>query len=270
MNLKHSLATVVILGLTAGVANADILLTTQNAATLGGLSFSRGDVVRYNASTDTASLFFAASNFANPNENIDAIHLLGNGNLLLSTVNNASLAGFSFRDGDIVEWNFQTQTASLFFNEDLFNNNANIDALAMVGNNLVMSTTASETLGGLSFLDGDIVEYNSGADTASILFSESLFAANEDVDAVDILANGNIVLGVRNNAMLGGLSFSDGDFVEYDPSTDTATLLFSESLFGTNENTFGVSAITTIPAPGAVILAVLGLPLVGAMKRRFS
>lgn len=270
---KQLFKTMAVCAVLAGFAQADVLVSVTNNATLGGLSFSRGDVVRYDAGTDTATLFFDSNLFDNSNEQIDALHVLSNGNLLLSTSNNATLAGLSFSDGDLVEYDFGTGTASLFFDEDLFSGNENIDAAAVLGNgNLVLSTTNNASLGGLSFSDGDLAEYNAGSDTASLFFNEDLFSGNEDIDAVAILANGNLVLSTQNNATLGGLSFSDGDLVEYDPVNDVATLLFDEDLFSGNEDIDGVSAITTlpntIPAPGAAILAAIGLPIAGWVRRR--
>ncbi len=256
--------------LCATFAQADVLISVSGNATLGGLSFEDGDVVRYNTATDTATLFFDADLFSS-NEDIDALHVLSNGNLVLSTKNNATLGGLSFEDGDLVEYDFGSGTASLFFDEDLFSNNEDVDAAAVLANgDLVLSTQNSATLGGLSFEDGDLVRYDGS--TGSLFFDEDLFSNNEDIDAVAVLGNGNIVLSTNGNATLGGLSFEDGDLVEYNPLTDTATLLFDEDLFSGNEEIDGISAITTIPdpipAPAAVVLAAIGLPLAGTIRRR--
>jgi Ca2+-binding RTX toxin-like protein len=93
---------------------------------------------------------------------------------------------------------------------------------------LTLSTIGNAKLGGLTFGDDDLVEYDPAADNSTLAFDGgALFnATNEDIDAVHVLSNGHIVLSTVANATLGGLTFGDDDLVEYDPVSDTASLLF--------------------------------------------
>ena len=81
---------------------------------------------------------------------------------------------------------------------------------------MVLSTIDGATLGGVTFRDGDLVRYDDVTDTATLIFDEDGFSANENIDALHVLANGNILLSTVNDATLGGLTFRDGDIVEYD------------------------------------------------------
>jgi len=219
-----------------------VVLSTTSNATIGGQFFENDDLVEYDLSADSGSVFLNdASVFDDEDNNIDAVHVLADGRVVLSTSGSAEYdvpgPNPTFSDGDLVLYDPVADTATIFLDEDLFSNNADIDALHLLGNgNYILSTTESETLGGLSFRDGDLVEYNPLTDTATLFFNEDLFSDNEDIDAVHVLDNGHIVLSTTGNASLGGLSFENGDLVEYDPIAGTASLFLDEDLFSSGEN----------------------------------
>lgn len=240
-----------------------IYLSTTNGATIGGLTIRDGDIARYDTVSGVATLFFDEDLFA-ASENVDAFVIRPNGNILLSTTSAATLGGLTFRDGDIAEYNPGTNTATLFFNENLFSNDADIDAFDVLGNgHYVLSTAAGETVAGLAFRDGDLVEYDPVSATASIFLNENLFAANENIDAVHVLADGSMILSTVSNASIGGLAFLDGDLVRYVPATNTATLVFSESAFGGGENIDAVFG----PEPATGLLLALGLAGLSIRRR---
>jgi uncharacterized protein YuzE len=219
-----------------------LVLSAQEDANLGGLTFGDDDLADYDPPTDTATRLFDGGNlFSDNGEDIDAVHVLANGHIVLSTEGNARLGGLSFGDDDLVAYDPSTDTTTrLFDGGNLFTNtNEDIDAVHVLANgNIVLSTEGNATLGGLTFGDDDLVEYDPSTDTATLLFDGgNLFSNNgEDIDAVHVLANGNIVLSTEDNANLGGLTFGDDDLVEYDPSTDTATLLFDGGNLFSNTN----------------------------------
>ncbi len=243
----------------AGPVKGNTILSVDNTETLGGLSFGKGDLAKYNPITDTATLYLDGSLFSGPAD-IDAVHILGNGNIVLSTVANATLGGLRFSKGDLIEYNPTTDTSTLYFDEALFSSaQPNIDAAYVNGNgNIILSTTGNATLGGLSFGKDDLVEYNPTTDTATLFLDGNLFSSsNEDVDAAHVLSSGNIVLSTIGGATIGGLSFGAGDLVEYNPMTDTSTLYFDENLFGSSANINGAH-ITSMPEPATVLLLSLG------------
>lgn len=238
-------------------AATTIILSTDATETLGGLTFADGDLAEYDLATDTATLYFDENLFGG-NENIDAAHVLDNGHIIFSTTGAAQLGGLSFRNGDLVEYDPALDTTTLFFSEDLFTSNEDIDAVSIISNgNIVLSTAGAATLGGLTFADGDLIEYNPVTDVATLYLDGDLFVDDEDIDAADVLAGGNIILSTVNAATLGGLTFREHDLVEYNPLTDTATLYLNGDLFSSGANIDTVHIVTTVPEPATIVL--LGL-----------
>ncbi|MCH6576533.1 MAG: cadherin-like domain-containing protein, partial [Proteobacteria bacterium] len=98
------------------LANGHIILSTENDATLGGLSFGDDDLVDYDPVADTATLYFdGGALFSNLDEDIDAVHVLANGHIILSTEGDATLGGLSFGDDDLVDYDPVADTATLYF-----------------------------------------------------------------------------------------------------------------------------------------------------------
>ncbi|MDX1518825.1 MAG: LamG domain-containing protein, partial [Gammaproteobacteria bacterium] len=239
------------------VANTIYLSTTANA-TLGGLSFQDGDLVEYDAATDTTTSppFFDES--ANPpgvpNMDIDAAHLIDDQTLVFSPAQNETIDGFSYEDGDLILYDYATDTFSEFFSENFFSGGADINALYIISHNasqsvFLISVDNTETIGGNSFTDGDIfqVDYDRTGPsiTTSIVLDESIYGTDVDVDAVHLLDNGNYVISFDADETINSVNYEDGDLVEYDPGSGTFTEFLSEDLFSGNED---IDAVTQLPS----------------------
>ncbi len=266
LNVCVAMTVGVLTALTGTVADADsILLSTKNSARLGGLFFENGDLVKYNPATNSATLFFDEDLFSN-GENIDAVTVLANGNIVLSTTSRATLGGLTFKDGDLAEYNPATNSATLLFDEDLFSNGEDVRAFGVTSNgNIILTTQNGARLGGIRFDQDELVEYNPATNTATLLFDESLFTRNEAIDAVHRLNNGNLVLSTTGRATLGGLTFEDGDLVEYNPATDVASIYFNEDLFIWNEDIDAVYIEEEIAHAPLPLAAWMSLPLLAGL-----
>ena len=95
--------------------SGNLVLSTAVSAVLGQneLSFEKGDLIEFDPVTDTASLFSAHENFANVSD-IDAVHVLSDGHIILSTKTAATLGqnSLSFQKGDLVEYDPSADTAA--------------------------------------------------------------------------------------------------------------------------------------------------------------
>ena len=278
---------VLLIGLSVSGEAADFIISPNLPTTLGGLQVHRGDMVEYYADTDTAKLIFDGSNFDRAQdvgwwgENIDAyadnlgVDDQGFSHLLISTTNKARLGDVTFKDGDLVEVAYDYTThnvvwAELFFRENRFSGNEDIDAVWYLPDNqeIVLSTTTNAKLGGLNFRDGDLVKYNPATDLATLVFSEDMFSGNEDIDAVMYFPD-SIILSTTTGATLGGLSFKDGDVVKYNPATDLATLVFSEDNFSGLFADLGMIDVTAVaPIPGAIWLLGSGIAGLAGLRIR--
>ena len=194
--------------------------------------------------------------------------MLANGNIVFSTEEEETLSGLHFNDGDLVEYNPVTNTASLLFSETLFSSDTDIDAASVLANgNIVLSTQSTAQLGGLRFNDGDLVEYNPTTNFTRLLFSEGYFSEDEDIDAVSVLSNGNIVLSTKGVAQIGGLRFRHNDFIEFDPLTGGATTYLSGGNFSFGDKSLDAAHVVAVPEPATIFLLSFGAFL---LKRRKS
>jgi hypothetical protein len=263
------------------VHSASIILSTAGSATLGGENIGDGDIVSFDPDANTTSILFDEPGKFVANEDIDAVHVRANGHILFSTRSPGTFTGsntntLDFLDGDIVEYNPSSNTASIFFNESNFGPNLDITAFHLLDNgHFVISTENNSDLGAVG--NGDLIEYDPVAMTAisTPFFSKTLFTfgtnTEANIDAVHVLANGNIVLSTFEDGLtLGGLTFGNGDLVEYDPLAKTASLFFAETSFGSmNEDIDAVHiGATVIPLPAAVWLFGGGLLGLAGVARR--
>ena len=248
-------------------AFGNIIISSSGSEIIGGLHFRDGDLVEYDEVTNTASLLFSETLFLN-DEDIDAVTMLANGNIVFSTEEEETLAGLRFNDGDLIEYNPTTNMVSLFFSEGLFSYDTDIDAAHVLDNgNIVLSTQSDAKLGGLRFNDGDLVEYNPTTNFTRLLFSEGYFSEDEDIDAVSVLSNGNIVLSTKGVAQIGGLRFRHNDFIEFDPLTGGATTYLSGGNFSFGDKSLDAAHVVAVPEPATIFLLSFGAFL---LKRRKS
>lgn len=264
--------------LNIGLAHStSINLSTAADATLGGLTFGDADVVNYD--TDTATLLFDSTGKFTDSEDIDAVHVLSNGNILFSTRSDGQFSGgntLDFKDGDVVEYDPGNNMASIFFSEDNFDGNADISAFHVLpSGNYILSTYGEESLGGITFRDGDLVDYNPIDNVATLFLSEDLFSDDADIDAVHVLLSGNIVLSTEQDGLtLGGYTFNNGDLVEYNPIDNVTVkpVFFSEDLFSEDADIDAahIAEVSAIPVPASIWLFGSGLLGIAGVARRHT
>ncbi len=234
-------------------SGTQIYLSTLGSATLGGQSFSDEDVVDYDSGSGTASILFDGGTIFSSDEDVDAVHVRSDGKILLSTIDSATIGSLSFNDEDVVEYDPGTGTATMFFDgSTVFSSDEDLDAFFLKSDGkMLISTTGSATIGSLNFNNEDVVEYDPGTGTATMYFDGStIFSSDEDVNAVALLDNGNIVVSTTSSASIGGLSFGDDDLIEYNAGTGTATMIFDggASFSNTDEDIDAVAFVETTAA----------------------
>ena len=155
---------------------------------------------------------------------------------LVSTTADEVIDGKNFFAGDVFAADKNPGNSGLYLSATIFaEDGVDLDAMAMLSNgHLVLSIGNDEgaTLAGVPMEDGDLVEYDPFTNTATLFLAEAVFGTNLDVDAVEVLADGHILLSFRRDETVGGTLYLDGDVVSYDPVAGSFALFLSESILG--------------------------------------
>ena len=197
----------------AVLSPTELLLSFSAAGTVPGLgTVDDSDIVRFTATSlgeNTAGMFdlyFDGSDvgLTTNDEDVDAIELLPNGHLLISTLGNVSVPGVTAVNEDILEFTptslgpTTAGTWSLYFDGSdvsLDGSSENVDALALSGPDIYLSTDGNFSVFGLSGADEDVFVFTptSLGNTTGGLFSSTLFfhgsafgLSSNDVSAIDL------------------------------------------------------------------------------------
>ena len=93
-----------------------------------------------------------------------------------------------------------------------------IDAVSMVGGELVLSfDTTTELPGGLTIADEDLIRFDGVVFSAYFDGSEAGIPEALDLDAADVLPNGNILVSFDGGGVVDDITFDDEDVLEFDP-----------------------------------------------------
>jgi len=194
--------------------------------------------------------------------------------MYLSLLNDATLpGGLTVANDDILA--FDGSAFSLYFDgSDVGLTSFAIDGFSIIGpTQILMSFTTSGTVGGVAMDDSDVLRFTAtslGAATAgtfSMYFDGSdvgLSTAGEDVDAVELLADGRLLVSTTNTATLPeGFSVEDEDLLAFTPtSLGTVTagswaVYFDGSDVGLSNSAEDVDAVA-VDASGKLYLSTTG------------
>ena len=160
---------------------SSIIVSTSAAGTLNGVSFKMGDLIKIDDPADpdhTTSMYLS---LFGSTRDLDAAYVYPDGKVLISVGGSGSitLGGVTFYPGDLVLYNPSTTTGILY----------------LKGNN---NTPGTDYFGNTSSI------FRVGP-------SNPTSPTNEDIDAVEILANGHILLSTNGTgaylpALGGGLT----------------------------------------------------------------
>jgi len=133
------------------LADGNIIFSTSNATnTIGGTAVADGDILLWNTPTgDVSVLHSEADIFDDGEAELSAVHAFGDGTYLISAFADEVISGTLFRNGDIVLWDSNTDSASLFFDEDNFlgSNGYNVNGVSIIP---APASVAMLGLGGLA------------------------------------------------------------------------------------------------------------------------
>jgi hypothetical protein len=180
------------------------------------------------------------------------------------------MSGVSVANEDLAF--FDGASSLAFDGSDVGLGSFRIDAFARVdGNTFLFSFDAPGSVSGISGTvdDSDIVRFEAaalGTDTAGTFFpyfdgsDVGLTADAHDVDALEILPDGRIILSTTGSATLSGISLRDEDLLAFAPSSlgdvtaGSLSMYFDGSDVGLGENPEDVDAVAIDPS-GSIYLS---------------
>jgi len=185
--------------------NGHLLVSTKGNFAVPGLSGKDEDVIELTpgslgaTTTGTWSMYFDGSVFGleASSEDIDAIELLANGHLLISTRDLVSVTGVSGEDEDVLEFDPFTNAWTMYFDGtdvELTASGEDVDGLALAGGNLYLSTSANFSVTGVAGADEDVFVFaptalgsnTTGTYSSTLFFDGSVLGlAGNDLIAIE-------------------------------------------------------------------------------------
>jgi hypothetical protein len=243
-------------------ASNALYLSLTGSQTVGGISSSDEDILRFNGSA--WSVFFDGSDVGVGSPDLFAFSFLDADTLLLSFNANVTVQGISATPQDILRFDATSLgsttagTFSLYFDGSdvgLDTSSEVIDSISVLPDGrLLVSTTGSPVVPGLSTgRDEDVLAFsptllgNTTSGSWALYFDGSDVGLgdsnNEDVDALDVLSNGDIYLSTLGDFAVSGLSGADEDVFVCVPTSigDVTACSYAAGLYF-DGSTWGLAA----------------------------
>ena len=213
-----------------------VYLALNNDQTLGGTFIANEDIALFDG-TDF-SLFFEGSDVGF-NGHIDAFDVISTTEILMSFKATTTLAGVgTVTDGDIVKFTATSlgdNTAgsfSMFLQGSQVGLTDGIDALSLLDDgSLLISADAKTTLPGIGQVrDEDVLrftptiagDYSAGTWALHLDAGEvGLASGSENIDALAVNANGDLLISTQGNFTVPGISGQDDDILGFMPTSTT-------------------------------------------------
>jgi len=238
-----------------------LLLSSTTSGNVGGVQFADEDILAFDSSLGTWSMFFDGSDVGLRTRDIDAFHVLTGGDILLSLNAPLNIDGLGrVDDSDILRFIAVTTgdetsgTFELFFDGSdvgLTTGAEDIDAISVdASGTLIVSTIGTANVLGLQAFDEDLLMFTAtafGADTTgtwSLYFDGSdvgLQTGAEDLSAAIVESStSDLLLSTNGNFNIPNLTGQGGDVWRATPSSlGSETALSSVSLMFDASSTTG-------------------------------
>ena len=252
---------------------------------LGGVTMDKGDVVRVDTETGLAEKVFDDREFFDKRENIDAVDLLPNGHLVVSTTSSASTGrgAHRFTSGDLIEIDISGPTPLLvgtfLTSGQLYTTKEDINGFSTGPAGSFLSTIDSSpaVANSVSFEDGDSAHFQTGSpsSSASLYFDEdTFFKNNANIDAISFLSADSIAISTSTTESMIGHKMKRGDVVKL--TRTGSNWSFSEVLFegrsslGFGRNVNLDAVYIAMPEPSGGLLLVLGTLTLACLRPRVA
>jgi len=198
--------------------------SSSTGGRVDNVRFADEDILAFDADSDTWSLYFDGSDVGLRRRDVNAFHVMDDGNILLSLNAPLTLRGVRYDDSDIIKFSatslgYRTRgTFSMYLDGSdvqLNRGGEDIDAIALLDNgDIILSTLGTARVSGVAARDEDLLRFhptqlgNHTAGTWSLYLDGSdlkLAHKNEDVWAVWADDNGQVELSTYRNYVIRSL-----------------------------------------------------------------
>jgi hypothetical protein len=148
---------------------------------------------------------------------LDALQVVSGDDRMLSLETSAALGGTPYDDEDVVLYNAPSGTYALLFDGSAAGVpvDADLDALAVIGGDLLLSFDVTATLGAVTAGDEDMVRWDGALFTLFFDGSAAGVPVDADLDAAHRLPNGDLLLSFDSSGVVGGVPFDDEDVLRW-------------------------------------------------------
>jgi hypothetical protein len=162
---------------------------------------------------------------------VDAVHGLPSGDVLFSVDTSIVLDGSLYRPSDVIRFNGASWSKEFDGIGAGIPAGANVDAIAMSGDDLLLSLDIDAELGSTAYSDADVIAFDGAIFSTFLDATGAGIAGSADVDALHVDSQGRVLLSLDGSGELGGIFYSDEDLLawaspdwsmEFDGSADDA------------------------------------------------
>jgi hypothetical protein len=199
---------------------------------------------------------------------VDAYHVLANGDQLYSLDTTAELGGgLTAGPGDVVRYDGLTDTLEFDASSEGIPDGVIVDAVSVHSSgDLVLSFDTTVELGGLTASDEDAVRFDGAS--FSLLFDGSSEGVPEglDLDGMEVRPSAGLLwVSFDGSGSLGGVDFDDEDILEFDPSGPIWSLIYDGSAL---HAVLAAADVVAVPEPESWMMLVAGVGFLGVLYRR--
>ncbi len=200
---------------------------------------------------------------------VSAYHAFGGGKYLLSFDTIVTLpGGVTAFAGDVVQYDGSSYAIKFNASTESVPEGVHTDAVTVTaGGNLVLSFDTTVALGGSTYADEDLVEFDGLSFSSFFDGSAAGLAETLDIDGAHVLeGSGNLALSFDTSGSIGGVDFDDEDVLEFDPSGPNWEMAWDTSVERTEWKTGADVDAVFVPEPGQSLMLATGSILLAWLR----
>jgi hypothetical protein len=248
----------------ASLAQGTVSLSPDTTVELSGSTFEDQEVV---IDDQLGTVTLVPLGVLPDASDVDAYHVLANGDQLYSLDTTAELGGgLTAGPADVVRYDGLTDTLEFDASSEGIPDGVIVDAVSVHSSgDLVLSFDTTVELGGLTASDEDAVRF--GGASFSLLFDGSSEGVPDglDLDGVEVRPRGLLWVSFDASGSIGGVDFDDEDVLEFDPAGPTWSLVYDGSAL---HAALAAADVVAVPEPESWMMLVAGVGFLGVLYRR--